>query len=195
LDATATIAKSDSLISEDLHEAFLSAYEKLKADQADSPDWHPNSGDKVQNLVHPSMYPLVYRRTRAFQEEVVGVADAITKWSGRGAIIPGEDECKAEGSDLWRYGVGGSIPPDFWSVKYQWLPANVAFQNDGSVRFTSYINNLHPKKYPKIYQTIEKLIETSLPMWDQCLASFTDKLEREGPGQQGSRFGQPADAE
>src|SRR5690242_8294735 len=148
LDACASVVKSDSLISEDLHESLLAAYSKLKADQAKSPDWHPNSDDKVQDLVHPSMYPLVYRRTRVFQDEVVGVEDAVSTWSGRGDVIPGLDEWVRSEDERYSYGVGsGEVPPNFWSVKYQWLPSNVAFQDDGSVRFTSYINNLHPTKY------------------------------------------------
>ena len=63
LDATATVAKSDKLVSDDLHKALLKAFQILKTDQADSPDWHPNSNDRVQDLVHPSMYPLVYQET------------------------------------------------------------------------------------------------------------------------------------
>ncbi|KAF2628312.1 hypothetical protein BU25DRAFT_420802 [Macroventuria anomochaeta] len=193
LDARASVVKSDTLVSESLHESLLAAFRTLKADQADSPDWHPNSGDKVQNLVHPSLYPLVYRRSRVFQDEVVGVEDAITKWSGRGAIIPGEDEWVRQENERWAYGVGGDIPPNFWSVNYQWLPSNVAFQDDGSVRFTSYINNLHPTKYTDIYRTIERLIETSLPMWDQCLKVATSYKTVEGPGRTNGRFGVPTD--
>ncbi|KAL9562711.1 hypothetical protein ACKAV7_013275 [Fusarium commune] len=36
-----------------------------------------------------------------------------------------------------------------------WLPANVGFREDGSADFTSYVNNLHPTKFPEIYRTIE----------------------------------------
>ncbi|KAF3009738.1 hypothetical protein E8E13_009270 [Curvularia kusanoi] len=88
LDCQATVVKSDKLVSASLHKSLLAAFETLISDQADSQDWHPNSNDMVQDLVHPSMYPLVYGRSRVIQEEVVGVEDAITKWSGRGEIIP-----------------------------------------------------------------------------------------------------------
>lgn len=108
------------------------------------------------------MYPLVYGRTRAFQEECVGVEDAIKLWAGKGTVIPIEPK----EPDERRYRWGGM---DHYSNNYQWLPANVAFQPDGSVKFTSYINNLHPTKYPEIYRTVEKLVETTLPLWDQCL--------------------------
>lgn len=189
LDAHAVVVKSDSLVSKPLHESLLTSFETLKADQADSPDWHPNSDDKVQNLVHPSLFPLVYNRTRAIQDDVVGVEDAIEKWSGRGEVVVGEEPWVPQGSERFSYGVGGSIPPDFWSVNFQWLPSNVAFQDDGTVRFTSYVNNLHPNKYPEIYGAIEGLIETSLPMWDQCLKVATNFNNVKGPGRNEGRFG------
>lgn len=192
LDARAAVVKSDILVFEGLHESLLAAFRILKADQTSNPDWHPDSSDKVQDLVHPSLYPLVYGRSRVFQDEVVGIEDAITKWSGRGAIIPGEEEWVPDDAERYRYGAGSSIPPNFWSVNYQWLPANVAFQDDGSVRFTSYINNLHPNKYPDIYRTIEKLVETSLPMWDQCLKVAVRYDKVDGPGRNKGRFGPPS---
>ena len=192
LDAHAAVVKSDSLVSDSLHRLLLASFETLRADQADSPDWHPNSDDKVRNLVHPSLFPLVYNRTRAFQDDVVGVEDAIDEWSGKGEVIVGE---KPSVPDRFSHGVGGSVPPDFWSVNFQWLPSNVTFQDDGTLRFTSYINNLHPKKYPEIYRAIEGLIETSLPMWDQCLKTATDISAVSGPGRNEGRFGVPAEPE
>ncbi|KAF1927803.1 uncharacterized protein M421DRAFT_64812, partial [Didymella exigua CBS 183.55] len=86
----------------------------------------PNSNNKVQDLVHPHMYPLVYRHSGVFEEEIVGVEDVITNWSGKGAVIQGKDPW-----DRFRYKVSGSAPPDFWSVKYSWLLTNIAFY-DGS---------------------------------------------------------------
>jgi Protein of unknown function (DUF4246) len=170
LDACASVGKSDKTVSSELHEALCRAFERLKEDQGTAPDWHPNSNDMVRNLVHPSMYPLVYGRSRGFKEEVVGVDDAIAKWAGKGDVIP-KDDWRPSLRDRLRYGVGGSmVPSQYWSDTYQWLPANVSFQDDGTVKFTSYINNLHPNRYPEIYSTIEQLIERSLPSWDQCLA-------------------------
>jgi hypothetical protein len=95
------------------------------------------------------------------------------------------------------YGIGGSaIPSEYWSDKYQWLPANLAFQEDGTVKFTSYINNLHPTKYPGIYRTIEKLIDTAVPAWDQCLTVHDSYRDVKIPphGRQNSRFSLPESA-
>jgi hypothetical protein len=190
------VAKSDKIVSSELHEALCRAFEMLKRDQMSAPDWHPNSNDMVQDLVHPSMYPLVYGRSRVLREEVVGVADAIEKWSGKGNIIPIDDWGSDPFQDRFRYPVGGGVvPPQFWSDTYQWLPANVAFQDDGAVKFTSYINNLHPKRYPEIYRTIEKLIETALPAWDQCLAPAAAYDVRDGAGRVKSRFPYPDNPE
>ena len=196
LDACASVAKSDSLVTEGLHEALRIAFDKLKADHEASPDWHPNSNNMVQDLVHPSMYPLVYGRTRVFKEECVGVEDATELWAGKGNIVPKDQEEEHQGGARFRYNVGGgTVPPNYWSETYQWLPANVGFQDDGSVKFTSYVNNLHPNKYPDIYRTIEKLIDTSLPMWNQCLAMATGYRGRAGAGRVETRMGKPVDPE
>ncbi|KAJ9162213.1 glucose-methanol-choline oxidoreductase [Coniochaeta hoffmannii] len=185
LDATHSIAKSDSVVSTELHSALRDAFSRLQADQASNRDWHPNTDEIVQDLVHPSMYPLVYGRSLFHPEEVVGVEDAIDKWAGKGEVIPRRPEWGEEPTQRnnqgFRYGgsndygtsIGGSgIHKSYWSTIYQWLPANLTFTDDGSVKFSSYINNLHPTKYSSIYKDIEKLIEVALPLWDQCLAQY-----------------------
>lgn len=167
-------------------------FDTLKAHQQAAPDWHPNSGDMVQDLVHPSMYPLVYGRSRVLKDEVVGVNDAVDKWAGKGDIIPKDDWAPDPQADRFRYGIGSyDVPPQYWSTTYQWLPANVAFQEDGTVKFSSYINNLHPNKFPEIYRTIEELVSTALPAWDQCLAFAVDYDEREGAGRLKPRLPYP----
>ncbi|KAK9776456.1 hypothetical protein SCAR479_06779 [Seiridium cardinale] len=193
LDACASVVKADNLVSVDLHKSLCAAFETLKEEQSSAPDWHPNSNDLVQDLVHPSMYPLVYGRSGVLKDEVVGVVDAIKKWAGKGDIIPKDSWTYNAQRDRFRYGVGASeVPPEYWSDTYQWLPSNVAFQDDGSVRFTSYINNLHPEKFPQVYRAIEKLIETALPAWDQCLvATDAGYGKGDGAGRVKSRFPYP----
>ncbi|KAG0650489.1 hypothetical protein D0Z07_3367, partial [Hyphodiscus hymeniophilus] len=191
LDACASVVKSDKQVSSELQAELRLAFVTLKADQEAAPDWHPNSSDMVQDLLHPSMYPLIYGRSRVFEAEVVGVDDAIETWAGKGEVI--EKDIYVPGSnDHYSSGVGGStIPANFWSDTYQWLPSNVAFQDDGSVKFTSYVNNLHPIKYTDIYRTIEKLVERALPAWDQCLALSVGYKENLGAGRTVSRFSNP----
>ncbi|KAK4153505.1 hypothetical protein C8A00DRAFT_15264 [Chaetomidium leptoderma] len=164
-----TAVKADTLVSTELQQGLKAAFEKLRAEQGSEPDWHPGSDDMVQDLVHPSMYPFVYGKTKFIQEEVVGVADAVDKWSGKGETVPKTDaEPPREG---FAFGDDDTIPETYWSQTYQWLPANLAFQDDGTVRFTSYINGLHPKKHPEIYSLVEKLIDKAIPAWEHVLSS------------------------
>lgn len=158
LDATFTVAKSDVLVPDDLHEALREAFAKLKTDQAACPDWHPKTNETVQNLVHPSMYPLIYGCSRFLEDEAVGVGDAVDRWAGKGDEIPRKFRSKSR----------------FVSDKYQWLPANLEFTPSGGVKFTSYINNLHPVKYRDIYGTIEKLVEKSLVLWDHGISKYPE---------------------
>ncbi|KAJ4324576.1 hypothetical protein N0V84_003855 [Fusarium piperis] len=190
LDASSTVVKSDSFIDSSLHDSLRAAFVKLIDDHKDNPDWHPRTDDKVLNLVHPSLYPLVYGRTRVFEDEVVGVEDAIDKWAGKGEVIPQQEHRK------YYTGIGDvSINSSFWSTKYQWLPSNVELREDGSVRFTSYINNLHPVKHRGVYGTIEKLIERALPAWDLCLKLHLRRqhVEFKGAGRTEPRFPLPDD--
>lgn len=92
IDASATVVKSDVLVKTDLRDALKEAFEKLQDDQKDEPDWHLNSGDMVQDLIHPSMFPLVYGRSRVLTDEVVTVTDAVEKWAGKGEIISKVEE-------------------------------------------------------------------------------------------------------
>ncbi|KAI4688005.1 uncharacterized protein J4E84_004933 [Alternaria hordeiaustralica] len=178
LDACASVAKSDTLVTSELHTNLRKAFDKLQSDHAASPDWHPNSNNMVQDL------------------EQVGVADAVERWSGKGEVIPQQGLEETTAQNRHYYGLGGSdIPPEYWFNQYQWLPANLAFQEDGSVKFTSYINNLHPTRYPDIYRTIEKLVETSIPMWDQCLRFAVGYYEYEGAGRMETRSGKPGNAD
>ncbi|KAH8897403.1 hypothetical protein GQ53DRAFT_887855 [Thozetella sp. PMI_491] len=193
LDATASVAKSDTLVTQALRDVLRSAFDKLKAEQGENTDWHPNSGDKVQDLVHPSMYPLVFGRSKVFADELVGVEDAIDKWAGKGEVIPKEVLGASSEEAKMREAMGGDVvPATMWSDTYQWLPANLEFQENGKVKFTSYINNLHPNRHPEIYRAIEELIETAaLPAWDQCLALAMDYRLKRGPGRVSSRFTLP----
>ncbi|KAF4965724.1 hypothetical protein FSARC_6507 [Fusarium sarcochroum] len=194
IDAWATAVKSDTSIDESLHHHLQAAFAKLKQDQKDDPDWHPRTNKMVQDLVHPSLYPLVYGRSRVFQNEVVGVEDAIDRWSGKGEVISpqGPTGVSSHYNPSDSYPGGSHVNDSFWSDTYQWLPSNFKFQDDGSVKFTSYINGLHPNKHPEIYGNIEKLIEKALPAWDLSLRRFNN-FRSEGAGRTEARFHPPSD--
>lgn len=126
---------------------------------ADRKDWHPGSNDQVLNLVHPSLYPLVYGRTRVLPQGArVGLSDMFASWSqGEVATETSYDSTKGFG----------------WSKRFQWLPCEIEFstntEDGSSVRIASYINNLHPAKHQGLYRTIEKIISLSIPLWNDVV--------------------------
>lgn len=180
LDATFGIAKSDVVVDSNLQQSLQQVVAQLKSDQVSSPNWCPNTDQTAQNLVDPSMYPFAYGHSLFLPDEVVGVDDAIDKWSGKGEVIAKRPEWNLPPDEYdptynpdprdARSDPGTSLPVSLWSTNYQWLPSNVRFSDDGKVEFTSYINNLHPTKYRRAYSAIEKLVDKSVPLWDQCLA-------------------------
>lgn len=92
------------------------------------------------------------------------------------------------------------VDPEYWSKKYQWLPSNVGFRADGSAKLTSYVNNLHPTRFPDVYKTLEQAIDKAIPAWDQCLRGidgYTNNGRRNKviAGREKSRFEWIHDAE
>lgn len=173
------MAKSDVLVGPDLKAELVAAFDRLRADQAADVDWHPRSNDMVQDIVHPSLYPLVWGQSSFLQDEVVGTTDAVTKWAGKGELTPEQgDDAAAPSARQARNDT--EVGPQYWSSHYQWLPANLAFQDDGTTKFTSYINNLHPNKYGGVYRTIEKLVDRALPAWEQCIADIKPGASSDG---------------
>ncbi|QGI87682.1 hypothetical protein CEK25_002638 [Fusarium fujikuroi] len=168
-----TIIKSDSFIDKSLHRDISRACYTLLKEQEGKTDWHPRSNDMVQNLIHPSMHNFVYDRSPFIQHEVVGVSNALD-FMGEGKSVRGQPPVVRQNlfEHVWEpeFAIGsGKIGSEYWADKYQWLPANVRFREDGSAEFTSYVNNLYTTKFPEIYRTIERLVDKAIPAWDHCL--------------------------
>ncbi|CEI63619.1 hypothetical protein FVEN_g6748 [Fusarium venenatum] len=152
-DYTAAIVKSDHLIPDDLWHSLKTGVKALEDIPDEAKDWHPGSNGKVLNLVHPSMYPLVYGKSRVLLGRRIGLAEALND-CGQGLVVEKPTD--------------RSIRGEFWhctSTNFQWLPCDVSVEN-GRVKIESYINNLHPVKNVSLYPVIEKFIEKALPAWD-----------------------------
>ena len=159
LDSWLSVAKSDTLISQELRDTLYNLFHQVETEQKTT-NQESNSKTPEKDLIDPSMYPLVYGRTRGYRKQRAGCTTAVGRWSGKGKVVPKTPSTEfLYGNDM------------YWSDSYQWLPANLEFEEDGSVCFTSYINNLHPVTHLNGYVAIEKLITTIIPMWDQCLSS------------------------
>ncbi|KAH0337678.1 hypothetical protein KCU81_g7985, partial [Aureobasidium melanogenum] len=179
LDSEWAVVKSDSIISTELKEELKNAVAPLEDVPASAKDWHPGSNEQVLDLVHPSLFPLIYGRSRILPTGTISL-DYCVQASGKGEVIPkpSEDDCKLGQKTHWLsyYGAGTT---DYWSNRFQWLPSDVVFSEDDGVKITSYINNLHPVHHKSIYPVIEKFIAKSVPAWDLVLSSYVDRSVHE----------------
>ncbi|KAF2163027.1 hypothetical protein M409DRAFT_26474 [Zasmidium cellare ATCC 36951] len=174
IDAEAAVYKSDTIIPDAVKDELKAAAAPLEDVPAKDKDWHPGSDDKVLDLVHPSLFPLLYGRSRILKDGSVTLEDC-EKFTGKGEIMPVPDDKHLEvtsfpGLSNWGGRFAGG-KQHFFSKKFQWLPCEVKFGEDESCKISSYINNLHPKQHKPLYEAIEKVIAKTIPMWNKTLTS------------------------
>ncbi|KAF9692477.1 hypothetical protein EKO04_009621 [Ascochyta lentis] len=170
LDATTCVLKSDNAVSNALKVELRRAVAQLENVLESQKDWHPGSDGTVLDLVHPSLFPLVYERSRILPDSTTNLDDCLNN-IGRGVVVP---------CPLHRAAATSSTGPDnstrdLWSNRFQWLPCNVSFPDGENARIDSYINNLHPKDHRDLYRSIEKIITKAVPLWNvvyQCVGHY-----------------------
>ena len=175
ISANAVVFKSDTLISEDILELLREAVAPLENVPENEKDWHPWSRKQVLDLVHPSLFPLIYGKTRLLTNDVVSLQDAVLH-CGKGTIIPApsSNHCVERTFD-------NEIRSGMYSRQFQWLPCEVGLQKDGSVKIMSYINNLRFGKNWSLYKAIELIVSKSIPVWDLGLTEVfkNENLKKE----------------
>lgn len=159
-DYSACVIKSDKLLDDDLTKKLIDAVKPLENVPEEQRDWHPGSDDKVLDLVHPSLWPLIYGRSRILPDSEMTVDNCLNH-VGLGEVVPKSDSEEPVTTRRW-----GRQPVSVSSVNYQWLPCNVRVGENGEAKINSYINNLHPVEHAGLYPIIETFIAKSLPAWD-----------------------------
>jgi len=89
------VIKSDYAVSLEWKFDLQKAISKLEANiPSRLRDWHPGSDEKVWDLVHPSLYPLVYGQIKVLRNGETTTLDDCIKRSGEGvpADIPPTDQ-------------------------------------------------------------------------------------------------------
>ncbi|GLB35530.1 putative protein of unknown function (DUF4246) [Lyophyllum shimeji] len=164
------VVKSDVAIPESLKEALKAATASLEDVPARDKDWHPGSDEKVLDLVHPSLFPLIYGRSRILPDSAIGLDDC-PRQSGGGVVIPvppEEETIIPDGRYVSRWNRRTYTTP--FSRQFQWLPSDVKISGgEGCVRITSYINNLHPDRHRDLYGVIEQIVARTIPLWNMTL--------------------------
>ncbi|KAJ3513910.1 hypothetical protein NLJ89_g2677 [Agrocybe chaxingu] len=164
---TGDVVKSDSALPETFKLALQAAVGALEDVPEKDQDWHPGSNGMVLDLVHPSLFPLVYGRSRVLERGRLSLGDCIAR-CGEGIEIPvpTEEESKINAHrDSLPYRILGKT----YSRKFQWLPCEVDTSSD-KAKITSYINNLHPERHKVLYGLIEQVIDAAIPLWNMSLA-------------------------
>lgn len=133
------VAYSDTFVPPALQASLQKNFDKLA--KAEPIDYHPGSGTKVRDLVHPSLYPYVSGKSK-----FVGAAPS------KAATPPKYDR--------WGRKYEGSA--------YQWLPSQFYVGNNGDVEIRSYINNL-PAGYQALQNDLAKLFTCALPLLESVL--------------------------
>jgi hypothetical protein len=162
------VVKSDTAVSKGIQEALKEAVKPLENVTTDQKDYHPGSDDKVVDLVHPSLFPVIYGQTRVLPERVIALDDCLSS-IGQGDLIPIPSQKE---TSLNRHR-GPSIP--LFSEKFQWLPCDVELLDDTRCRIVSYINNAHPIHHKGLYEVVEKIIARTIPLWNKSLSESGDE--------------------
>ena len=171
-DLDAAVIKSDTAIPSPLAEELKVACQPLENVPPRLKDWHPGSDGKVLDLVHPSLFPLVYGTSKVLPSGHVPLKECV-EYIGKGETIkiPDESEVKSGSTYAGNYHFRGGKGPNFWSKDFQWLPCQVEFGDGEEVEITSYINNLHPMEFSNLYSVLEQCITKSIPLWERTLSS------------------------
>ncbi|KAJ7638378.1 hypothetical protein FB45DRAFT_1131961 [Roridomyces roridus] len=132
---------SDRLISAQVSQHLRGALLEIENVPDELKDWHPRSNRQVLDLVHPSLYPVLYNRTRSVQGALVQ-PPAIPHHTSNQSI----------------------------SEQFCWLPSDFSVGTDGSVKLISpYINNLHPR-HTALYGLVETVISSFVPLFERVLS-------------------------
>ncbi len=155
LDAELSVVKADQVVPEDLVMALQKCVAVLEDVPEREKDWHPGSNGQVLDLLHPSLFPVIFGRTRALKTGAVPL-DGCIAYMGQGELTD-----------------GSPVASSAYDM-YQWLPSEVTL-NDTGASITSYVNNLHPDSHRDLYQVLGRFVAVAVPLWEECLSWWEDR--------------------
>ncbi|EPS44456.1 hypothetical protein H072_1551 [Dactylellina haptotyla CBS 200.50] len=146
--------KADGAIPEELRQALIKAVATLENVPEEKRDWHPGSKKQVLNLVHPSMWPLVY--------------DASVD------VTTGEEIEVEEGVEEWDMDIFDLKAREGWSNRFCWLPSEFEVSEDGkNTTIRSYVNNLSSLNQQELfYPILERIFTIFVPLFNCVLADL-----------------------
>lgn len=170
------VLKSDTAISKELQIAVKDAVAALEDVPEEEKDYHPDSDDKVVDLVHPSLFPVIYGRTRVVPDRVIGLEHCLDSF-GQGQTLPQPSDKEAVPQGSSGLTADPSVAPEL-STKFQWLPCDFEYAENGRCHILSYINNAHPIKHRALYEVVERILAHTMPLWQKSLTDKPPQSER-----------------
>jgi hypothetical protein len=151
------VVKSDKLVSSVVHRDLIDACRSIEL----GPRPILPNADSVHtfNPVDPSLYPLVYGRTRILPDQMITRDDCIST-AGKGTVIHLKSRNKPE--------IGPADHPSRYHEGFQHLPCDVSLSGKGC-QIVSYINNAHPIRDRQFYNVLKKVISKAMPLWSDSL--------------------------
>ncbi|KAJ2702864.1 hypothetical protein H4218_000576 [Coemansia sp. IMI 209128] len=194
---------SDSLVDDETTQALKDYAAILENVPARDKDWHPNSNDQVLNLIHPSLFPLIYQRSRVLPKPIASPLAALeltsfgdfpaTPLNWIRALNPPQIEGESDEDFTKRLArvrlptePPGGAQPNYYiplsdvsyvSDKFCWLPSEFRVGDDGAATIESYINNLHPRKHAELYPIIATIFSKFVPMLEQVVTDYVHPLK------------------
>ncbi|KAK6361433.1 hypothetical protein TWF730_005161 [Orbilia blumenaviensis] len=182
--------KADKVVDDTLRNEFIQAVATLENVPEDQKCWRPNSKNHVLDLVHPSLWPLIYGESIHIDtgkpicghmpqdyEPVVP-----SKLGPTTAIKDPLDGLSVEAIAEERV----DRPEEVYSQKFCWLPSEFEISQDGKTKIKSYINNLScPEERELFYPLIGRIFSRFIPLFNHVLADL------KGGKQNHQRVGQP----
>lgn len=165
---------SDKVVSAALRERLIAEVTKLENVPEKEKHWRPDSNGQVLDLVHPSLYPVIYDRTLAYPED--SAADTRTA-----------DQLKPYKKPSF-----GCAWPNVYCIskRFQWLPTDFIVSDDGkSVKSDGYINNIHPIEHAELHKTIQETVAAFVPLFENVLRdSVVDNLKQSVPARTNNTY-------
>ncbi|KAI0788898.1 hypothetical protein C8Q75DRAFT_719049 [Abortiporus biennis] len=150
--------KSDDLIPSSLHDHFLATVGELEESLPE--DFHPGTDGQVKNLIHPSLFCLVYGLSVDNNGNIINEPDALAQIDEKAP--PGFGPTRSREH------------PKLWSHKYQWLPAEFLVDKNNTTKIVSYINGLpiHIKGGAEMYSLLAEIFSKTIPLFEKVLSSL-----------------------
>jgi hypothetical protein len=142
-------------------------------------DYHPQSGNHVRDILHPSMHPYIAAANTdeerdTFDEATLEDRPQLSRVLS-GNCVPDcvwNPQQKRYVPFGWANGRGPATD-DFarlWrGSRYQWMPSDVRIDNEGKATFISPVNGLNAQCDDDVLHMFESILTKLVPLWEYVL--------------------------